>query len=262
MAKKEGGNYKKFAVAILFTFIFLVLAAFSYKFAASPAVIRNPKLAHHHFRMQIIVNGESEDFGQQKYQVAYDKDQCTVALTEQPIHFHDNKDQFVHIHWAKITGGQVFKYYGWDLVGGPPDSLGYRFENFPKLKRVPTHGKLLPDILSGSKVFVYVGDEDNFKQRRLSDWLSQDLEEFFGKKSNFPAADETSINDNLLDKLFTKAYAHGGIDDGHEEDQALEELNNLIGNVVIFVQKSPPSDQQVKERFDSLTPLPESTCAG
>ncbi|HET8670676.1 MAG TPA: hypothetical protein VFM05_08650, partial [Candidatus Saccharimonadales bacterium] len=96
----------------------------------------------------------------------------------------------------------------------------------------------------------------------------QDLERFFDKKSNMPKPEETS----LLDKLFPKAYAHDGHD--HEAEEAtiisatgqegeeLQRLNNLIGSVVIFVQKDKPSAKDVEARFADLAPLGESTCAG
>ena len=46
------------------------------------------------------------------------------------------------------------------------------------------------------------------------------------------------------------------------EEEKLTRINNMIGNVVIFVQKDKPTDQQIKERFNDLEPLSDSTCGG
>jgi hypothetical protein len=47
----------------------------------------------------------------------------------------------------------------------------------------------------------------------------------------------------------------------HTQEE-LKRLNNVIGNVVIFVQKDKPTDQQIKAKFDHLIPVSESACAG
>jgi len=234
----------------------------AYAYATTPADIRKPAFQHYHFRMQILVNGSSVDFADKEFQTPAGHDVCTAALTKQPIHFHDDKDQMVHIHWDGITGGQVLKYYGWNYIGGQHGSLGMRFDQLPKLVNVPIHGNSLPQIPDGDKFYVYIGDENGYKQKSFDDFTHQDLEKFLGKKSNLPE-NETS----LLDKLFPKAYAHGGHEhvEGASVDPSQEELkkiNNLIGNVVIFVQKDKPSSDLIKSAFDHLEPLSPSTCAG
>jgi len=229
----------------------------------TPADIRKPAFQHYHFRMQILVNGTSVDFASKEFQTPAGHDVCTAALTKQPIHFHDDKDQMVHIHWDGITGGQVLKYYGWNYIGGQHGSLGMRFDQLPKLVNVPIHGNSLPQIPDGDKFYVYVGDENGYKQKSFDDFTHQDLEKFFGKKSNLPE-NETS---SLLDRLFPKAYAHGGHEhvEGDSVDANQEELkkiNNLVGNVVIFVQKDKPNSDLIKDTFEHLAPLSLSTCAG
>ena len=99
-----------------------------------------------------------------------------------------------------------------------------------------------------------------------------DLENFFGTTSNFPAHDiNKSEQTSLLDKLMPKASAHGTADDTdgddgdtpvESEEEKLTRINNMLGNVVIFVQKDVPSDEQIKERFNDLEPLSDSTCGG
>jgi hypothetical protein len=73
---------------------------------------------------------------------------------------------------------------------------------------------------------------------------------------------------SLLDMVFPRAYAHGtdndadGPDGTETEHEKRERINNLIGSVVIFVQKDKPSEQQVMDRFNKLEPLSDSVCAG
>ena len=249
----------------------LMLVYSGYIYASSPAVIRNPKLEHYHFRMQILVNGKAEDFSSKAYQTGYTKDQCNANLPEQPIHFHDNKDQFTHIHWEGMTGGMVMKYYGWNYIGGFDKALGYKLDDISNIQKVTTHGNYLPQVPKNATFYVYTGNEKGYKLRSFDDWKNQDLEEFFGTTSNSPAHD---INKNggeqasLMNQLFPTAYAHGNENDSkadndqETETEKLTRINNLLGNVVIFVQKDKPTSQQIKDRFNDLEPLSDSTCGG
>jgi hypothetical protein len=241
-----------------------------YIYAASPVVIRNPKMEHYHFRMQILVNGKAEDFSSKTYQTGYAKDNCNANLPEQPIHFHDNKDQFTHIHWEGMTGGMVLKYYGWNFIGGMDNALGYKLDNLKDPQKVTTHGDYLPEIPKDGKFYIYTGDEKSYQEKNFDDFKKQDLEQFFGKTSNSPAHELNKQQSSLLDGLFPKAYAHGDEDHGtpsttpapETEVEKLTRINNLLGNMVIFVQKDTPTDAQIKERFNKLEPLSDSTCGG
>lgn len=226
-------------------------------FATSPEPIRHPKFEHYHFRMQVIVDGRAESFGKNTYQTEESAANCDVELTDAPIHFHDNKDQFVHIHWDDMTGGLVLKNYGWNFIGGSDSVLGYRFDNLTKIKSVPIHSDSLPNIPRGAKYYVYAGNETSFVERNFDEFKSQDLETFFGKKSNLDSGGQGFIN-----RLFPKAYAHDRESHTANGQKTPEEINNLIGNVVIFVQMERPSYEQVKESFQKLEPLSNSTCSG
>lgn len=269
---KQVGKKKKYlkSALLLLTLLLLIPIVYvGYVYASSPTVIRNPKLEHYHFRTQILVDGKAEDFGSKAYQTGYAKDQCNANLPEQPIHFHDNKDQFTHIHWEGMTGGMVMKYYGWNYIGGMDNALGYKLDKLSDPQKVTTHGDYLPDIPKDSQFYIYTGDETGYKKRSFEDWKNQDLEKFFGVTSNSPAHEENKQT-SLLDKVFPKAAAHGTEDhsqtasnpDAETEEQKLTRINNLIGNVVIFVQKEAPSDKQIKDRFNDLEPLTDSTCGG
>jgi opacity protein-like surface antigen len=267
----SGKRFKLVAAAVIA--LLLIPASYAaYAYAASPEVIRNPKLEHYHFRMQIVVNGQAEDFSTEGYQTGYAKDQCNANLPEQPIHFHDNIDQFTHIHWEGMTGGMVMKYYGWNYIGGINNALGYKLDDLGDIQKVTTHGNYLPELKENEQLFVYTGDENSYLERSFADWKDKDLEEFFGVTSNFPAHEENKKETSFLDTLMPKAQAHGGIDDGADgepgeltiesEEERLTRINNMIGNVVIFAQKDKPSDEEIKARFNDLQPLTDSTCGG
>ncbi len=264
ISKQTLGKLIKILSVSALTVVAAVAAYLGYLYVMSPDVIRNPQMEHYHFRMQIIVDGKAEDFGGQGYQVGYSKDQCNANLVEQPIHFHDNMDQFVHIHWRGMTGGMVMKYYGWNYIGGLRNSLGYKLNDLADIQEVTIHGSYLPDVTKDTKFYIYTGDDEGYTERTFDDWRDKDLEEFFGKESNFPKPEEVS----LLDILFPPAYAHGTADDAdgddgtETEEEKLTRINNLLGNVVIFVQSENPTDTQIKAKFANLVPLTDSTCGG
>lgn len=268
--KLQVGKRLKIVAIAVFAVLLIPLSYTGYVYAASPAVIREPKLEHYHFRMQILVNGKAENFSEDKYQQDYAKDQCNANLPEQPIHFHDSKDQFTHIHWEGMTGGMVMKYYGWNYIGGINKALGYKLNDLGDIQKVNTHGNFLPAVPDDAKFYIYTGDENGYKEKSFDDWKSQDLEQFFEKTSNFPAHEQNKQT-SLLDKVFPKASAHGTEEHSNTtptdkstetEEQKLTRINNLVGNVVIFAQKDKPTDQQIKDRFNDLEPLTDSTCGG
>lgn len=274
MVKKKTWFGKRLKLSIIIILILLILPVIygSYVYLSSPAVVRSPKLEHYHFRMQILVDGMAEDFSQKNYQTGYVKDQCNANLPEQPIHFHDNKDQFTHIHWEGITGGMVMKYYGWNYIAGMNNALGYKLDDLKDIQKVTTHGNYLPAVPKEAKFYVYSGNDKEYKEKNFSDWVNQDLEKFFDTTSNSPAH---KINNgeqvNIINRIFPKASAtgtHAGPEptpatgEPESQEEKLTRINNMIGNVVIFVQKDKPTDQQIKDRFNKLEPLSDSTCGG
>lgn len=235
---------------------------YGYVYASTPAHIRKPTFQHYHFRTQILVDGKAVDFSKDEFQ----KDTgtsttCSAAVGSAPIDFHDKMDQLTHVHWNEMTGGEFLKDFGWNYIGGSDDVLGRRYDDGLKPSPVKIYGKLLPTAPEKSNFYVYTGDKEDYQQKNWNDFLSQDLESFFGKKSNIGHSDEVSFN--VSDWLFPKAYAHGEVMDEHDSSKSEEELtriNNLVGNVVIFAQKDEPSKEQVQERFNNLVPLHESSC--
>ena len=275
----------------------------------TPSRLAYPKQDHFHFRLQYVFHGQAEDFGSPRYQIEYIKDVCSGLLTESPIHFHDKKDQIVHLHWRGITGGDVLKFYGNNRVGGLDNIMGYKLDQMlsssPKITQIPIHSTSLPKPSGSDKYYIYTGDKSQFQKKDIQDFTNKTLEEFLGQNSKtrveFEEVEKLEKSKTSFNPLTIQAQAHSGqehktLDEAqlHElnlkkteaekvavvalnnqvslssvssssptkTEEELKEINNLIGNIVIFVQASEPTNEQIKARFDNLTPLSPSVCGG
>jgi hypothetical protein len=271
-------NIKTLAISFVVLMISFLVISFGFMFFVTPNRFAFPQQDHFHFRLQYVHHGKVVDFGDEKYQVEYTKDICSDGLTKSPIHLHDDKDQIVHIHWQKITGGDILKYYGINQVGGLSDSMGFRLDklfqfNFTDIN-VPIHGQNLPKVDPDDKFFVYVGDKDSYQKKDWNQFLNQSLEDFVGKNSIFREQLEEvkqlegKLGFNLLQSVnviaSTNPQSGGGHDNGqgNKTEDELKKINNLIGNVVIFVQNNQPTAEEIKTRFNNLEPLGLSACGG
>lgn len=260
---KRNKKVVTYALAVILAIVVLAGGVYGYAYTSTPEHIRKPTYQHYHFRTQILVDGNAVDFSKDEFQEETAKSTaCSAAVGGVPIDFHDKMDQLAHVHWNGMTGGEFLKYFGWNYIGGSDELLGRRYDAGIMPQSVEIYGKLLPSLPDKSNFFVYVGDKDSYQQKKWNDFLNQDLETFFGKKSNIGHSEEVSSNP-VLNWLFPKAYAHGGVMDEHPSSKSEEELtriNNVIGNVTIFVQEKEPTKEQIEARFDNLVPLHESTC--
>jgi hypothetical protein len=261
---KKTRNILYVVIATLFVAL-LVIGIYGSTYAATPDHLRNPAYEHYHFRTQIIVDGEPVDFSMEEYQSEYDKNSCSAEVGGHPVDFHDNVDQMTHIHWNGVTGGEFLKYYGWNNIGGIDESLGKRYDTgLLSPTDISIYGNLLPEVSEDSNYYTYIGEENNYIKKDWNEFLSSDLEEFFGQESSI---DNSVTSFNIFDWFSPKASAHGNeVKSDHEESDLSEEelsrINNLIGNVVIFVQNEEPSSQEINDKFSELVPLHESTCGG
>lgn len=252
-----------YALGAVVAVVLLVGGVYGYVYASTPEHLRKPTYQHYHYRTQILVNGKAVDFSKDEFQVVSgNSTTCSAEVGSIPIDFHDKMDQLTHVHWNGMTGGEFLKYFGWNYIGGEDELLGRRYDAGIIPSSVKIYGKVLPTVPDKANFYVYVGDKNDYQQKVWNDFLKQDLETFFGKKSNVGHNEEVS-SANVLDWLFPKASAHGGVVDEHPSEKTEEELtriNNLVGNVAIFVQEKEPTKEQIQARFDNLVPLHESTC--
>jgi hypothetical protein len=233
-------------------------------YSSTPEHVRRPQTEHAHVRLQVVANGQPVDFSKPPYQHPQAAtDSCSDEIETEPFHFHDNLDQMLHLHWQDMTGGELLKYYGWNVVGGANDDLGYRYDGgLLKPQKVPVHGQNLPSPTPSTQYFVYIGDADSYQKKDWHDFLKQDFETFLGRESRLPASQKTSW---LGELLAGTVQAHGAIEDDHNVVGGtvdLERVQNLLGNIVIFSQEKEPTNAEVMARFETLIPLPESSCSG
>jgi hypothetical protein len=280
-------------VSIIFTILVLVgIGSFTFFKFTTPNSIAYPQNDHLHFRFQYIYKGTPENFSNSKYQVDYTKDICNGNLTTAPFHFHDDVDQISHVHWQNLTGGQLLKFYGLNFIGGLDDTMGYKVDELPKVTNVPIYGKLLPKAIGNDKYWIYIGDENNFSEKNFDDFKNKTLEEFIGKNSIVREQFEDAKKYNFIkNNGILTALAHNDLNHQtkeeeiqHNKEEVIQldtevnqatnkplnatdteekkRINNLIGNIVIFVQESAPSTDQVKDQFNKLVPLKDSVCGG
>lgn len=255
-------------VSILLSFTVVLSSLFA--FFSTPA-FAFPQVDHYHFRLQILNNGEPINFADSRFQKEQPVGVCSGGLSPEPFHFHDSEDQLVHVHWRGMTGAQLLKYYGWS-TGGLGDVVGYRFDTFPTIQRVSPYTNALQS-LQGKRVWIYTGDETSYEKRSWSDFLTKPIDDFFGKKSVIRQnAEQTSWletpvyahNENLATNTtnYDEATAPKATVSKQYTKEELEQINDLVGNLVLFVQESEPTAGQITQRFQLLVPLKATVCGG
>jgi hypothetical protein len=164
------------------------------RFGLSQENIATPKQDHSHLRIKYVFNGQEENFGSPRYQTDYTKDICDGSLTKSPLHFHDNKTDYLHLHWARMTGGQMLKFYGLNLIGGLDGYMGFKMDKLPTITPVPIYGNHLPQPRKDDKFWIYTGiegkdekgilnNEWQFTKRDFEEFKNKSFEEFFGVES-------------------------------------------------------------------------------
>jgi len=279
-------RFKKIRIFIYILLAFILIFTSSFylitRVFSTPA-INYPKTTHFHFRQSITLNGKEINFSEDKFQVPVTGVGCDIKLAEEPIHFHDKNGQFVHVHWEGITGGQVLKNYGINYIGGLDDSLGFRLDNGHFLQNLKVHGQFFnKNEYSNKNLYIYVGKSDDFSKKEKNDFLHKPLSEFFGKGATTTSffnsiqvnADDGShstpspAGEKVLEARQKDSQKYQGKTDEEVkkelgiDDKNLKELNNVLGDLVIFIEDKEPTNEQIKAKFNSLQPLPVSICGG
>jgi hypothetical protein len=264
-------NLKNLSILAICIVLIIAVGYSTLRFALSKDNISFPKKDHSHFRIKYVFNGQEENFGGPRYQTDYTKDVCGGTLTEAPLHFHDNKTDYQHEHWARMTGGQMLKFYGLNYIGGLNNTMGFKIDEFPKITPVPIYGNHLPEPRKDDKFWVYTGTENTvnpgnweIKNRTFEEFINQDFETFFGKESQ----ERKDIEKygvsylNLLDSL--KAQAHSSIEHKtlSEEQKHLLELGEKantekLNNQIINSVTASPSLPQTQANVTATTVSPQ-----
>ena len=248
----------KLIYKLLLTILVLVIISTSTLFLITPKHLKNPSLDHQHLRLKLLVNGKRIDFGSQEYQKEFDKSICDNKLSSEPFHFHDNLDQYLHLHWKGLTGGDMLTYLNINnKLRANLRTLAFRFDYFPQLQRIRTLEPKL-DIEKGSSIQIYFR---GYQQEQIS-------------KINIDMFKSTAITD-LNKKVYSAynkneanntnvAYAHEGEDDSDNQavDSEKQKIESLLGDFVIVINKEEIKDNELKQLFTDWIDIPESVCGG
>jgi hypothetical protein len=260
-------NLKNISIAMLSLVLILAIGYSTIRFGLSKDNISYPTKDHSHFRIKYIFNGQEENFGGPRYQTDYTKDVCGGTLTEAPLHFHDNKTDYQHEHWGKMTGGQMLKFYGLNYIGGLDNYMGFKIDQLPKITPVPIHSNSLPKPRISDKFWIYSGVEkiDNSgiwetKIRTFDEFINQDFETFFGKESQV-RKDIEKYGVSYMDFFSNiSVQAHSGVEHKtlDEEQKHILELGEKaqtekLNNQVITSSSSADQQSSSKSKIDPIT---------
>lgn len=246
-----------------------VLVFIARVYSTTPANLRRPQTANHYFRLQVVVEGETVDFGQSPYQDPGLQTQCGDSLAQRPLYASSGLDQIIHVRWAGIRGGDVLKYYGINNLGSQDGFLGYRLDESVRPQKIDILGNFLPLPEEDSEYWVYTNDPAGvilYRNRTIDDFNLLDLETFLDKKSTLTQSREDEAEkDRWFDPVIT-AFAQDEIaedpaESTSEEDEEEELPQDFLGDIVIFVQEDQPEIEEIIDRFENVVELPNIRCS-
>lgn len=209
----------------LFPFIAIILVGVLAYFII-PFRFSFPIKAHEHIQVQFYYNENRFDLSTPEFQVNSDPYTCNNSLSPEPMHFHDGNSEVLHIHWAGILGKDFLEYYGFSK--SLSQSIGLRWDTFPKVQKISIHGNLLPNPKKSEKVWVFNQNEEKIIQQiPYQEFLSTPL---------------SSKPDSNV------AEAHG------EEEHA-------EGKFIILVQENEPNMDFIFQKFKTFLPMDEASCS-
>lgn len=245
-------RFKKIITAITLVFMAVAMTVTLTMLPVSTTNISSPEKTHEHFRLQVAIDGEFEDFTTPEYQEQYEKGICSGLLTETPIHLHDDNGQMVHLHWDGVTGGQLLKYYGLNYIKGGQELLGTRTDDTGAKVDVPIRGEILPKPSEGSRMWVYVNDSSDdlgYVEYDNNGFLKTDIEKVL---TGYSEEQSASVNDDTISTDTNNEYTQ----------KELSIINNVLGDIVVYVQQSEPTQEELTEAFKNFSQLEESVCGG
>jgi hypothetical protein len=193
--------------------------------------ITYPKTIHTHFMIKLYNNGSIYKTNSLKAMSPSDQTLCSGLITSEPMHFHDNVEDMVHLHWQGITGGQFLKYLGANYIGGFDSILGIRLDKLKELKIIPirTTDKMIkpyPDSLI--KIYIKRVNSEDYENMSLHDFLKLQLSELdpvYKASSNNTKEPHISILDYFN---IESAYAHNDEGDLDGDGNTDSSTNNTV----------------------------------
>jgi hypothetical protein len=249
-------KFKRFKWTVMFLSLISfisVVGLFSLTTYISRPYFNNPQLTNYHLRLQLIFNGQLLPLTSQNIQEINEFKVCDLRLINKPIYQNIFNSQLFQVNWEGITGGEILKYYGLNLVGGSDDILGFRFKSLAKPQAIETLKGINVKTTKQQKTFVYQNRQDGYTKIDPLDFLFKDIE-LVVKKSNIRLNREQSQPNNIFG-IKTFAQVEKPVIQQQEFESKLSLDYDLIGNVVVFVGDSEPAEEVIIDRFNNFIPL-------
>jgi hypothetical protein len=249
-------NFRRFKWIVLFLSLLTIVSTmglFAFTTFVSRPYFNNPQFTNYHLRLQLVYDGQLIPFTNQNIQEINEFKVCDLSLLTKPIYQNSFNSELFQVNWEGITGGEILKYYGLNLVGGSDNTLGYRFSGLSKPQAIETLKGISVKPTKQQKTFVYQNRQDGYTKIDPLDFLFKDIEVVV-KKSNIRLQREQSQPNNFFG-IKTLAQSEKPVVQQQEFESNLSLDYDLIGNVVVFVEDSEPSEDRIIDRFNNFIPL-------
>jgi uncharacterized protein YneF (UPF0154 family) len=245
-------RFKYVAIFLIILSILFGVAGFSFVTYFSRPYFNNPVFTNYHLRLQLINNGQIVSISGQNDERTNEFKVCDLTLLNRPIYQNSFNSELFQVSWEGITGGEILKYYGLNLVGGFDDVLGYRVKkNFGVEAIKPFQGNGI-SVSKKSKVFAYFKRQDGYEKLDQLDFLFKDIE-LAVKKSNIRLEREHAKTPGLFG---IRVFAEEKPKIEQQEFESKLSLDyDLIGNIVVFFEESEPTEDRIIDRFNNFIPL-------
>jgi hypothetical protein len=249
-------RFRRFKWIVLFLLLISIISTvglFSFTTFVSRPHFNSPQFTNYHLRLQLVFNGQLSPFINQTTQEINEFKVCDLGLITKPVYQNSFNSHLFRVNWEGITGGEILKYYGLNLVGGSDDTLGYRFNGFSRPQVIQTLKALDLKPSKQQKTFVYQNRQDGYTKIDPLDFLFKDIE-LVVKKSNIRLQREQSQPKSVLG---VRAFAQSEkpVVQQQEFESKLSLDYDLIGNVVVFISDEEPTEEKIIDRFNNFIPL-------
>lgn len=275
-SRKPYGRFLRVAIVLLILALVAIVLPLAALWRNTPAAILRPRADHYHFRWLLAVEGELVDFSTGNFQMPTGGDTCSAALATEPFHFHDGVGQWVHVHWADLTGESLLKYYGWDFGGELPGLLGMRIDLLEQFQWpvVATSAAQLPQPRpTVNNLYIYIVPFGGRAERVLTNQfrLSELADTFAGVASSQGLPTAGAEREQLPGFLKTVRAHTNTVNQTKSLPLSAARSRDLPqlpagfetpGDILMFVQPDEPSAAQIQQQLQKVVAIPDSGCSG
>ena len=184
---------------------------------------------------------------------------CGLAVTEKPFYLDKDKKNVVQVRWEGMTGGELLKYYGFNYLSGLNDLIGVQYRGPFDIK--PVRPLAVSKLTSSDLLYIYSGSDKDFKLLNSQNFLYQDLENTI-KKSRLRTKREKESSKLILDTISVSGEESSGLTlEPQLTEGQLNDINNIVGSLAIFIQRDTPSNTDVINSFNSMERLSSESCS-